>query len=587
MEQSNLNKIPVTYLAMLLFCVALSVYYPSIFADVNSVDDTRMMNQLLNMDDFSLYDVFVPGGNGYYYRPLLWVTFIFDRFAWFLQASFMHLENMLLHAANGILVFLAARRIARYVELNSDCPPFLAALVFVLHPVNTEPVNWISGRTDLLAGFFIFLSTLFVMRAVEKDTVSDSFLAAFFFFLATLAKDNAVFFFPGALFMVYCCRRSIQSYVAGLFCTKCLYAAITLVPLLYFSIRHLAFKANDSGIGLAVKGIAGGDRGLLDKLRIMFKAFGFYAKKIIQPFPLNFAIQQISGWYVLVGVVAVCVILFFAYRRSILGALLFTSACVLAPALLVPLGKMAWTPLAERYLYISSAFFSIALVFGIWKMALSYRGLVPVTIVAAMFLLPVMAYSVYARTIVWQSNLTLFRDTVTKSPDFAPAKNELAGALQKIGKHEEATKIVLNNTLPQSDKYSIVTDLSKISILLSKKDYKSAAKILDERKCDQSSPLFKDCTEAFIRLNNTIIDQHNLPGTFARKLYLENIEYVKQIQNNTGDPFYYYRIGQMYLGVKDKKKAAEYFKYAAERSPDGAYYKEPARKMARKFAVEN
>ena len=49
----------------------------------------------------------------------------------------------------------------------------------------------------------------------------------------------------------------------------------------------------------------------------------------------------------------------------------------------------------------------------------------------------------YLRTLTWQTNLALFEDTVRKSPGFAPARNELALALERKKRGEEAKKLYL------------------------------------------------------------------------------------------------------------------------------------------------
>src|SRR5690242_10177233 len=75
----------------------------------------------------------------------------------------MHLENVLFHLLNVLLLFAVARR---YAPEQEGRPPLLAltaALLFALHPINAEAVNWISGRSDLIACFFVLLSA-FLLR---------------------------------------------------------------------------------------------------------------------------------------------------------------------------------------------------------------------------------------------------------------------------------------------------------------------------------------------------------------------------------------------------------------------------------------
>ncbi len=125
----------------------------------------------------------------------------------------------------------------------------------------------------------------------------------------------------------------------------------------YFTLRHLA-TTHDSGVIRALKGVVGGDYDLLNKVRVAFKVYGFYFKKLLIPWPLNFGIIEISGWYVLAGVVLAVLLLYLVWRADVPVPFGLMAFCALSPALLVVFGKMTWTPLAERYLYTSVALFA-------------------------------------------------------------------------------------------------------------------------------------------------------------------------------------------------------------------------------------
>src|SRR6185369_1869625 len=157
------------YALLLIILTVLSVYYSAIFAEILSIDDQKMITGLLNLDDFSLRNVFFPG-RAYYYRPLLALSFIADNYLWGAHESFMHLENILLHAANASFVYLIALKITRMQGSKSASVPLVAALLFALHPIATEPINWISGRTDLIAGLFVLISFHLLLLSLENGS---------------------------------------------------------------------------------------------------------------------------------------------------------------------------------------------------------------------------------------------------------------------------------------------------------------------------------------------------------------------------------------------------------------------------------
>ncbi len=65
---------------LFIFFVVLGVYYPAIFGKVNSVDDWQALLHIQNATHFGLRQMFWPG-HGFYYRPLLRLTFWGDKFS--------------------------------------------------------------------------------------------------------------------------------------------------------------------------------------------------------------------------------------------------------------------------------------------------------------------------------------------------------------------------------------------------------------------------------------------------------------------------------------------------------------------------
>lgn len=578
------------YAVLFILLTVLSVYYATIFAEVLSIDDQKMLDNLLNIDSFTFKGVFLPGG-GYYYRPLLSASFIADKFLWGLHESFMHLENMLLHAINACLVFYITIRVAsRQGEYSTNVPLF-AALLFALHPLATEPVNWLSGRTDLIAGALLFASFLALLYSLEKGSLLLLLLASFFFFLSPLAKETSIFWYPAALYLVYAsCRDPQKKFPRDLFTTikthAVYYLALTAAPVGYFILRHFALKSYDSGIGLAVKGVVtSGNYDLYNKIRITLKVFGFYFKKLIAPLPLNFIINSVSNWYVIVGIIGIIFCLYLCWRRSLLSSLLLMSVCIISPTLLVPLGHMALAPVAERYLYMPTAFFAIAL--AVWGASLLQRYRVAnnlVTVIAMLILLGA-GYATLQRNLIWQTNLSFFQECVRQNPDFIPTRNELATALKNAGRVEEAERLYLSNQSPVTGNYHIVTEINRANVMAANNDVKGAIALLKGIDCQDSNPFFKNYLQSRLYLNGLML-QETKDIKLINSINRENVELTKKLLANSGDPYNYYQIGKLCMIAADNKQAVEYFRLAVEKSPPQAFYTEPARKLAERLSTQ-
>ncbi len=114
-----------------------------------------------------------------YWRPLLEIVYRLEYFFWGLKPAGYHFFNVLLHCINASLVFFLLKRLSP-VKLFAP----VVALVFLLHPVQSQAVACISGVSNLVFTFFALACFLAVAH--------DRFPAALvLYFLALLAKEQA------------------------------------------------------------------------------------------------------------------------------------------------------------------------------------------------------------------------------------------------------------------------------------------------------------------------------------------------------------------------------------------------------------
>ena len=96
------------------------------------------------------------------WHPLTTLSFVVDH-QWFgTNPGAEHLVNVLLHAANAVLLLLLMRQLT-----GSDWRSALVAAVFAWHPLRVESVAWITERKDVLSGFFFFLTLWFYVKFVQ------------------------------------------------------------------------------------------------------------------------------------------------------------------------------------------------------------------------------------------------------------------------------------------------------------------------------------------------------------------------------------------------------------------------------------
>jgi len=125
-------------------------------------------------------------------RPLVYLTLTINYLIGKLNPFSYHFFNLLIHILNGLLLFFLAKEIIHYVykeEFNIFA--LLAAVFFIVHPINTTVVSYIFSRSDLLATFFYVLALLFFIKTfkVARKYYAFSLLS---FILALSSKQIAV-----------------------------------------------------------------------------------------------------------------------------------------------------------------------------------------------------------------------------------------------------------------------------------------------------------------------------------------------------------------------------------------------------------
>lgn len=135
-----------------------------------------------------------------YYRPLSLLSFSVDYHLWGLDPFGFHLVNTLIHIAGAFLLWLILCRLLsvseedKFGESAVAWLAFLPSLFFLIHPLQTEAVAYISGRADPLSTFFILLSLWFFIGWREKSNKPKLKLviSLLFFICALLSKEQAV-----------------------------------------------------------------------------------------------------------------------------------------------------------------------------------------------------------------------------------------------------------------------------------------------------------------------------------------------------------------------------------------------------------
>lgn len=567
------------YKALFLVFVILGVYYPAIFGGTLLIDDLKMMAKLEHSASKGLLNLLIPG-SGFYYRPLLILTYFLDKVLWQFEPGFMHLENIIIHTINTLLVFFLAKIIFKKQTYQKYELPLLAALLFGIHPINTESINWISGRTDPLATSFMLMALISLIRGIEKEKTIYIALASLLMIVGAMCKEMTIFIVPAAAIIILFWRvpeKERNSITHRVKQCLILFSPIMTGLIIYGISRWTKHQEHDLGLNWLLSR----DFDLLNTARISIKVFGFYVKKLFLPLPLNFTIVSISNAYLLVGFGALAGVYGLSKFRSNSALLLIASAVMIIPAILVTLVGVAWTPLAERYLYLPSVFFCIGITGLLFECAAARNAARPALMIMVLCLVPA-TVATAQRNIIWQDQLALYKDSKKKSPDFKKINNEIAISLLYRGKLDAAEQYIKENKNSFQSDEKVALNLA--SIYLKKDDIQKAqdvvGKALHDKK-DSSINLLK----MWAVINEKIIFKTGVKRDNIDD-FTELIDTYKAIYERTHEPYQLYRAGQLSLAINNKKAASYFFSRAASEADESAFYKKAAVKIAAKLKDE-
>lgn len=157
------------------------------------INDHRLQSGVLTWETISRPVL----DNTTYLRPLVFLTYFLEIKLFGVNPAAFHIVNLLIFLLNVLLAYFLAHEILK--RLGCENLAWLVSLLYGVHPVLVESTAWISGRFDLLATTFIFLS-LIVFFGRKKPTWLTDLAIAILFFAGLLSKELAIIV-PGMMLL--------------------------------------------------------------------------------------------------------------------------------------------------------------------------------------------------------------------------------------------------------------------------------------------------------------------------------------------------------------------------------------------------
>ncbi|MBI2987897.1 MAG: tetratricopeptide repeat protein [Deltaproteobacteria bacterium] len=501
---------------LLLIACLVTLFYANSFANFFVWNDwTLIIENFLVKDRSNLPEIFTSafwkplvGEPSQIYRPLVSLSFMVDFSLWGLKPWGYHLTNTALHVLNSVLAYFLMRL---YV---SPVIALMTTLLFAVHPIHTEAVTYISGRSDLLMSLFVLGGALLFLRSERRKSWWLYLASLPLFFLSLFAKETAVVL---PLWLVIADLTAFRSSLRGHTSRLLLRQIGPVVTLaLYFIVRRYF-----AGMTLSNQGPASPD--LVRHLLIVLNAIPVYVGLLLFPWKVHFIHPPApqDGFLDLHLLLSILLLVgagwgLRAAARSDNSAALFALSWSLAG--LLPLIHFTGLnlPLLEGWVYLPSlGFFLLAALF---LGRLQFRGPSRLHIWLTVLMAVLLGGITLNRNQDWKDDLQISLHTAAVSPEEPIALRLLGDAYFRRGRTDKAEQ------------------LFQKAVLLAPRD---------PRSHESLGQLYD-----FNGKNSEALTRYHLTRELAPK-----------------DPYAYWRLGRYYLRQGNSVEAELYFREAQRLFP--------------------
>lgn len=525
---------------VLIILLGIGVYINSLnssflWDDIYLIKDNTYIKSFANIDRFFTEDIEAGAGSkSCFYRPIQMFSYMLDYRLWKLDVRGYHFTNIILH----ILVALSFFRLVSMLFSNKLLS-LLSSLLFLIHPIHTESVSYISGRADVLSTLFMLSSFVFYIRYIQLKKKIFYIIMVLSYILAVLSKENSLVFPALLLLYHYSFNKKIK--IKQFLPILVIAAAYILLRLTVFKdlLPHLAHTTT------WLQRIPGFFVAITSYIRLLFLPFGLHMEYGDKLFSIN-------NPKAIIGIVLIIFLLTYAIRIRRRKKLVFFSISWFFLALL-PSSNVypIKSYMAEHWLYLPSFGFFL-IIAGVLSSFYKREDLKKASICCMFVLIAFYSYLTIKQNTYWQQPIYFYERTLRYSPDSARVYNNLGFEYYKIDEKDKAM-----------DLYQRAIELDP---LLSRAYYNQGIAYYTKGKYPEAINSYKKALEIdpnYVEACNNLGIVYSRTGNAEEAISL----YKKAIELNPNYARTYTNLGNTYGIMGKPQKSIAAFKKALEINP--------------------
>jgi protein O-mannosyl-transferase len=448
------------WLLLVMLAIGLVTYAPELKGSF-IFDDGFYVQNNPNLKDFATLTHWHQFRHS---RPLYWFSFFLEKKLWGNNPAGYKVVNLSFHVLTAFILFFFLLHLLEMKGIYDRWFALAVSMLFLVSPLATEAVSYISGRNNGIGGFFFILGCFLYLKTLTSDVQRKK--AALL--TGSLATFVAAFLFKEVYIVFLLFYPLLYLWVRPLN-RKGLFIGIGGIIALFMAVLVLSFTLKISPFTQIHSAIIKNSHHFNSQpLATNTYAIAYSLRLFAFPNALNIdhdlpVLNSLIAPRVLMAIASLLAIgfLLFFFRRKLplsfpayLGYLL-----LIAPTNSFVLRHGAWMidPLSERNLYVCAMFFSIIAVEIITVLIRKPKTL---HIVFSVLLLA-FGTRTFTRNIDFSSDISLWQSSVNYSPKRARPYYNLAVALKDAGHIEEAIPVARKALFfsPQPQCYGLLSSL--------------------------------------------------------------------------------------------------------------------------------
>ncbi len=387
------------------------------------------------------------------WHPLTWLSYLLDRQMFGMNPAGYHLTNVLLHTANGVLLFLILASATGLVWRS-----LAVATLFALHPINVESVAWIAERKNVLSMFF-FLIALAAYGWYARRPGIGRYLAVTGAYVLALMSKAQVITFPFVLLLLdYWPLRRMELWDAEGVDDDLVVAPVRAsslwnliwekVPWVVLSVASavVTMKTGGAAFSYTVETGAAPSRfplwirlatAAIAYVKYLEKAFWPVDLAMVYPHP-GFATSipaALLSAFALIAITAVALIFGKRQRRFLFVGWCWFVVTMIPMSGIVPIGPHS---MADRYAYIPLLGIFVIVCWGAAELIERWNVPTVAYVAGAAAILLALGTALHRQVSFWSDNVTLWAHTLAITKENFIGEENLAMALISEGRAAEA-----------------------------------------------------------------------------------------------------------------------------------------------------